>query len=225
MIQDWSSITLKALQDLWYGFADFIPKLIGAVIIFVVGWFISAWLGKLVAEILKRVKFDKLFEKTKWDEALQKAEIKMTMSGFVGGLVKWILVIVFLLATVEILGMSQFAGFLKDIVAWLPNVIVAVVILLVAVIVADIFEKMVKAFVSKLNVKSVNWIGSIVRWSILVFAALAALSQLGVGKDIIQILVTGFVALVVISGGLALGLGGKDAAKEMLEGLRNKLRG
>jgi len=174
---------------------------------------------------LKRVKFDKLFEKTKWEEAMQKAEIKMTMSGFVGGLVKWILVIVFLLATVEILGMSQFALFLKDIVAWLPNVIVAVVILLVAVIVADIFEKMVKAFVSKMNVKSVNWIGSTVRWSILLFAVLAALSQLGVGKDIIQILVTGFVALVVISGGLAFGLGGKDTAKEMLEGLKNKLRG
>lgn len=225
MIQDWSSITLKALQDLWYGFADFIPKLIGAVIIFVVGWFIAAWLGKLAAEILKRVKFDKLFEKTKWEEAMQKAEIKMTMSGFVGGLVKWVLVIVFLLATVEILGMSQFAGFLKDIVAWLPNVIVAAAIFIVAVIAADVLEKMVKAFVSKLNVKHVNWIGSMVRWSIWVFAILAALSQLGVGKDIIQILVTGFVALVVISGGLALGLGGKDAAKEMLEGLRNKLRG
>jgi len=97
--------------------------------------------------------------------------------------------------------------------------------LLVAVIVADIFEKMVKAFVSKMNVKSVNWIGSTVRWSILLFAVLAALSQLGVGKDIIQILVTGFVALVVISGGLAFGLGGKDTAKEMLEGLKNKLRG
>lgn len=225
MIQDWSSITLKALGDLWYGFADFIPKLIGALIIFIIGWFIAVWLGKLAAEILKRIKFDKIFEKTKWEEAMSKAELKVSMSGFIGGLVKWILVIVFLLAAVEILGMAQFAGFLKDIVAWLPNVVVAAAIFVVAVIIADILEKLVKAVVSKMDVKYVNWIGSVVRWSIWIFAVLAALSQLGIGSDIIQILVTGFVALIVISGGLAIGLGGKDVAKEMLEGIRNKLRG
>ncbi|MDD5750238.1 MAG: hypothetical protein PHU56_01105 [Candidatus Pacebacteria bacterium] len=224
MIQDWSSVTLGALSDLWYGFAGFIPKLIGALIIFVVGWFIAVWLGKLVAEILKRIKFDRIFEKTKWEEAMSKAELKMSMSGFAGGLVKWILVIVFLLAAVEILGMAQFADFLKNIVAWLPNVIVAAAIFVVAVIVADILEKLVKAVVGKMDVKYVNWIGSVVRWSIWVFAILAALSQLGIGSDIIQILVTGFVALIVISGGLAIGLGGKDTAKEMIEELRNKLR-
>jgi hypothetical protein len=224
MIQDWSSVTLGALSDLWYGFASFIPKLIGALIIFIVGWFIAVWLGKLVAEILKRIKFDKIFENKKWEEAMQKAELKVSMSGFVGALVKWILVIVFLLAAVEILGMAQFAGFLKDIVAWLPNVIVAAAIFVVAAIAADILEKLVKAVVGKMDVKYVNWIGSVVRWSIWVFAILASLSQLGIGSDIIQILVTGFVALIVISGGLAIGLGGKDTAKEMIEGLRNKLR-
>ena len=224
MIQDWSNITLQALSDLWYGFIGFMPKLIGAVIIFVIGWLIAVWFGKLVAEILKRIKFDKIFEKTKWDEAIKKADIKMTMSGFGGVLVKWILVIVFLLAAVEILGMSQFAGFLKDIIAWIPNVIVAVAILIVAVIVADILEKLVKTMVSKIAVRNVNLIGGVVRWSIWVFAILAALSQLGIGSDIIQILVTGFVALIAISGGLALGIGGKDVAKDIIEGIRNKVR-
>lgn len=224
MIQDWSSITLQALSDLWYGFIGFAPKLIGAVIIFVIGWFIAMWLGKLVAEVLKRVKFDALFEKTKWDEAMKKADFKMSMSGFAGSLVKWILTIVFLLAAVEILGMSQFAGFLKEIIAWIPNVIVAAAIFVVAVIVADILEKLVKAMVSKMSVRYVNLIGAVVRWSIWVFAILAALSQLGIGSDIIQILVTGFVALIVISGGLAMGLGGKDIARDVIEGIRNKIR-
>lgn len=224
MIQDWSNITLSALQDLWYGFANFIPKLIGALIVFVVGWFIAVWLGKLVAEILKRVKFDKIFEKTKWEEAMNKAEFKMSMSGFIGGLVKWVLVVVFLLAAVEILGMTQFAGFLKDIMAWLPNVVVAAAIFVVAVILADILEKLVKAVLGKMDIRYVNWIGSMVRWSIWIFAILAALSQLGIGSNIIQILVTGFVALVVISGGLAIGLGSKDTAKGIIEGFINKLR-
>lgn len=224
MLQDWSSITLDALQGLWKGFLDFVPKLIGAIVVFVVGWFIAVWIGKLVAEVLKRIKFDKLFEKTKWDEALEKANMKVTMSGFIGGLVKWILVIVFLLAAVEILGMVQFAGFLKDIVAWLPNLVVAAAIFVVAVIVADFAEKLIKAVVGKMNVGYVNMVGAIVRWAIWIFAAFAILEQLEVASDIVQILVTGLVALVVLSGALAFGLGGKDLARDVLENLRKKLR-
>lgn len=224
MLQDWSSITLDALQGLWYGFLDFIPKLLGAIIIFVVGWFIAVWIGKLVAEVLKRIKFDKLFEKTKWDKALEKANMRVSVSGFVGGLVKWILVIVFLLAAVEILGMTQFALFLRDIVGWLPNLVVAAAIFVVAVIVADFAEKLIKAVVGKMNVGYVNLVGSIVRWAIWIFAAFAILEQLDVASDVVQIVVTGLVALIVLSGAIALGLGGKELARDALENLRKKLR-
>lgn len=224
MLQNWSTVTLDALQRLWQGFLNFIPNLIGAVIVFVIGWFISIWVGKLISEILKRIKFDKIFEKTKWEEALEKAEFKVTMSGFIGGIVKWVLVIVFLLAAVEILGMGQFASFLKEVVAWLPNLVVAAAIFVVAVIIADFAEKLVKAIVSKMNVRYVNLVGAIVRWAIWIFAGLAILGQLGVASEIIRILITGFVALIVISAALALGLGGKDLAKEVLEGLRKKLK-
>jgi len=224
MIQDWSSVTLEALQGLWYGFLDFIPKLIGAIIVFVIGWFIAVWIGKLVAEILKRLKFDKIFERTKWDEALEKANVKVTISGFIGGLVKWILVIVFLLAAVEILGMRQFAAFLGNIVSWLPNLVVAAAIFVVAVVVADIAEKVIKTVVGKMSVGYVNMVGSIVRWAIYIFAAFAILEQLQVASDIVQIVVTGLVALIVLSAAIAFGLGGKEVAKESLENLRNRMR-
>jgi len=224
MLQDWSSVTMEALQGLWFGFLDFIPKLLGAIIIFVIGWFIAIWVGRLVSEILKRVKFDKLFEKTKWDEALEKADIKVTISGFVGGLVKWILVIVFLLAAVEILGLTQFAFFLGDIVGWLPNLVVAAAIFVVAVIVADLAEKVIKTVVGKMSVGYVNMVGSIVRWAIWIFAAFAILEQLQVASDIVQIVVTGLVALVVLSAAIAFGLGGRESAKDIIEGLRSKMR-
>lgn len=223
MVQDWSLITLDALQKLWQGFIKFIPQLIGAIIVFVVGWFISVWIGKLVVEILKRLRFDKIFEKAKWEEVLEKAEFKMKMSDFIGSIVKWVLVIVFLLAAVEILGLGQFAGFLKAIVAWLPNLVVAAAIFVVAAIVVDFAEKLVKAIVGKMNVKYAPVIGSIVRYSIWIFAFLAILTQLGVASNIVQILISGFVALIVISSSLAFGLGGKDLAHDVLEKLRRKL--
>ncbi|MDI6883010.1 MAG: hypothetical protein QMC93_00840 [Patescibacteria group bacterium] len=223
MVQDWSLITLDALQKLWQGFIKFIPQVLGAIIVFVVGWFISVWIGKLVAEILKRLRFDKIFERARWEEVLEKAEFKMKMSDFIGLIVKWVLIIVFLLAAVEILGLSQFAGFLKAIVAWLPNLVVAAAIFVVAAIVVDIAEKLVKAIVGKMNVKYASLIGSIVRYSIWIFAFLAILTQLGVASNIVQILISGFVALIVISSSLAFGLGGKDLAHDVLEKLRRKL--
>jgi len=224
MIQDWTTVTWQALQGFWQGFLGFIPKIVGAIIIFVIGWFVAIWIGKLVAEILRKLRVDRIFEKSKWDEALEKAEFRMKMSDFIGGIVKWVLVIVFLLAAVEILGLTQFAIFLRAIVSWLPNLVVAAAIFVVAVIVADISEKLVRAIVGKMNVSYVKLIGGIVRWAIWIFAILAILSQLGVAKDIVQILVTGFVALIVISCSIAFGLGGKDLARDVLEGFRGKFK-
>lgn len=224
ILQEWSSITVEKLQDLWGGFLNFIPELIGAIIVFVVGWIIAAWIGKIVTEVLKRAKFDKIFEKTKWDEAFEKADFKMDMSSFLGNLVKWILVIVFLSAAVEILGLTQFAIFLGTIVAWLPNLVVAAAIFVVGVIIADFAEKLIKAVVSKMNVKYVNLVGAVTRWAIWIFAGLMILSQLGVGGEIIQIIVSGFVALIVVSSAIAFGLGGRDLAREILEDARAKMR-
>jgi len=223
-VQSWSSITVNALQNLWEGFIDFIPELIGALIVLIIGWLIASWIGKLVAEILKRLRIDRIFEKSKWDEALEKAEFKMKMSEFIGGIIKWILVIVFLMATVEILNLKAFSNFLGSIVAWLPNLVVAAAIFVVAVILSDFIEKLMKAIVSKMDVGYTKVLGSIIRWAIWIFAILAILSQLGVAEVIINTLVQGFVGLIVISSAIAFGLGGKDVAKEILQGLRNKMK-
>jgi len=223
-IQSWSSITVTALQNMWRGFINFLPQLIAALIVFVVGWFISVWIGKLVAEILKKIRFDKIFEKNKWQEALEKADFKMKISEFIGGIVKWILVIVFLLATVQILGLGAFAGFLGKIVAWLPNLVVATAIFIVAVIVADFSEKLTKAVVGRMGVGYSRFVGALVKWSIWIFAILAMLIQIGIARQIVQTLVQGFVALLVISSGIAFGLGGKDVAKDVLENMRTKIK-
>ena len=136
MVETWSIITIQALQTAWQGFLLFLPKLIGAIIVFLIGWFISIGIGRLIAEILRRLKIDRIFERTGWKEALEKAELKVNVSEFIGAIFKWILVIVFLLASVEILGLTQFADFLRKVVSWLPNLIVAIAVFVVAIIVA-----------------------------------------------------------------------------------------
>lgn len=224
MLQDWSSITLEALQNVWAGFLNFVPLLLGAIVIFAIGWTISAGVGKLVAEILKKIRFNQIFEKGNWDEALARAGIKVDASGFIGAIVKWVLVIVFLLAAVEILGFVQLASFIQDILAYLPNVVVAALIFVITVIVVDIVEKVVRATVEGIKVGYGKMVSEIVKWSIWVFAILAILLQLGIARSFMETLFTGIVAMLVISFGLAFGLGGKEVAGEFLQDLKKKLK-
>jgi len=226
MVLSWIDVTIQALQNLWQGFLSFIPVLLGAVIVFIIGWFFSVGVGKLVAEVLKKLKFNQIFEKGGWKNALEKAEIKVDASAFVGAVVKWVLIVVFLLAAVEILGLVQFAIFLKGVLGYLPNVIVAVLIFVVTVIVVDIVEKIVRAAVEGIKVGSGQIVSAVVKWSIWVFAILAILTQLRFEAadwifELIKMVFMGIVLIAVV----AFGLGGKDMAAEILQDLRKKLKG
>lgn len=224
IFQTWYEATIASLQGLWQVFINFIPQFIGALIVFIIGWFVALGVGKLITKILELIKLNQLFSKSGWDEAIEKAGLKANISGFIGAIFKWILVIVFLLAAVDILGLTEFAGFLAGVLTWLPNVIIAVVIFVVAVIIADILEKVVRISVEKTKVGFAGVAGQIVKWSIYVFAILAILLQLGIAPYLIQMLFTGFVAMLAIAAGLAFGLGGKDTAAEILAALKKKMK-
>lgn len=225
MILDWYSVTIDALQNLWQGFVEFVPALIGAIVVFGIGWVISTGLGKLVAEILKKIRFNQIFEKGNWDEALAKADIKVDASAFIGAIIKWVFAIVFLMAAVEVLGLKGFAGFLSNVLGYLPNVVVAAFILVVTVIITDILEKVVRATVESMKVGYGQIAAAIVRWSIWIFAIFAILLQLRVAPALIQTILTGLIAMIVIAAGLAFGLGGKEIATDILRDLYKKLKG
>lgn len=218
----WLETVIQALPSIWY----FMLKLIGAILVFVLGWLFALGIGKIVAEILAKIKLNQAFDRAGWKSALEKAEVKVNPSEFIGAIVKWILVIVVLLAVADILGLLVFAGILKDILAYLPNVVVSVLILVAAVIVVDIVEKIIRAAVEGIKVGYGHLVSTIVKWSIWVFAILAILQQLGLeaanwGFRLIEYTFIGIVAIFAI----AFGLGGKEVATEILQDLRKKLKG
>jgi len=188
IVENWITITIESLQNMWQSFLSFIPGLIGALIVIIVGWFISIAIGKIVTEILKRIKFDKLFEKGAWKEALAKAKWKLDPSGFIGSIVKWVLFVVFLKAAVEILGLKEFAVFMGEIVMWLPNLIVAAAIFVVAVIASEYLPKIIRASAEGMRIKYSHFIEKIVKYSIWVFAILAILIQLGIAQTMFMTL-------------------------------------
>jgi len=221
----WAEITFSALSELWHGVILFVPKLIASLFVIIVGWILGSIIGKIIKEILARLKFDSIFEKGGWQEALEKAEIKTKPSGFIGEIGKWIIFIVFLISGIKILflGYEIELRFLDQIVAWLPNLIVAVVIFIVAVIVADILGKIIQASVSKSGISYGKFLGAATRWAIYILAGLMILRQLGVTPSIIDTIVMGLVGTFMLAFGLAFGLGGKETAAKIIEDIRKKI--
>ena len=223
MIVDWANITIDALKNSWQAIVSYLPKLFGAIVVFVIGWLFATFLGRLIAEILKKLNLNKLFDRLGWKEAWEKAELKVDPAEFVGAIFKWIIIIIFLSsAVVDVLGLKQFETFLTEIVLWLPNLLVAIAIFVVAIVIADILEKLIKASVKKMEIGYVGFIGTLVRWAIYIFAFLAIIEQL-IGSEVINTLMSGFVAMVALAFGLAFGLGGKDAAAKLIEDLKKKI--
>lgn len=225
MIANWVETTAQALLALWQGFLGFLPSLIGALIVFIIGWFVALGVGKLVTKALTKIKVNQFFERTGWQTVLEKAELKVNPSEFIGVIVKWILVIVFLLAAVEILGLVGFAEFLRNILAFLPNVIVAVLILVVTVIIVDILGRIIQVAVEKIKAGYGYLVSTVAKWTIWIFAILAILHQFGLGVadwifELVKIILIGLVATAA----LAFGLGGKEVATEILENLKKKLK-
>ena len=214
-------------EELIPGVVSFVPLLILAIIVFVIGWLFSVGIGRVVTDILKRIKFNQIFERGNWKEALERADLKIDPAGFVGSIFKWVLAIVFLLAAVEILGFSQFAGFLRDVLGYLPNVIVAALIFVVAIIIADIVEKIVRAAVEGTSVGHGHLVGSIARWFIWIFAIFSALLQLDIAVLPVQVLIQTFVQGIgyglALAMAIAFGLGGRDMAAEILRKMKDKI--
>lgn len=208
------------------GFMSFVPSLIGAVILFIIGWVVGSIIGKAVAQLFTSLKIDKIFQSAGADGLLEKAGMKLNVGGFIGMIVKWFTIVVFLMASLEILGLSQVNDFLREAVLfYLPKVVIAALVLIIATVIADTMKKLVKAGAQSMNVRSANMLGSVARYAIWIFAFIIALSELGIASAFMQILFTGLIGALAIAFGLAFGLGGKDAASRAVDRVSKEMSG
>lgn len=223
ILQTWGDVIVASLQEVWVSVAAFVPSLLGAVLVFIIGWVIAEALGKIVEQVVRSLRVDALLHKLDMGRAVERAGWKLDTGAFVGWLVKVALMIAFMLASVNILGLTGVSDFLKDVLLYVPNVVVAAFILIIAALVADVLERVVRGSAEAAGYRG-SLVGVVVRWAIWIFAFLVVLPQLGIATGLIQTIVTGFVAALAIAFGLAFGLGGKDMASSLLERVRSELR-
>jgi len=223
-IETWADVLTRSFQDLWLGVIQFIPNLVVAVIIFVLGWLVGAALGRVVSQIIKSIKVDNALKSTGLNEVVERAGFQMDSGAFLGALVKWFFIVVFLVAALDVLKLNQVNVFLQTVVlGYLPQVIVAVLILLVAAVIAEVAAKSVMGAAKAAHVKSAGFAGSVAKWAIWIFAILAALDHLQVASAFVQTLFTGVIVAVSLAFGLAFGLGGQQAAANYIEKMRSEM--
>ena len=209
--------------SLWGIIVSYLPSIIGAVIVLVAGWIVAVVLGSLVEKFFKKIKLDHLMKKMDPRGNLANNGIDFHLSVFLGACVKWFLALIFLMAAAEALGLEQISSFLGDILNYLPNVIIAAVILAVVVIFGNFIYKIVRGSSKAAGVVSATMVAAIAKWSIIIFGVMAALLQLGIASAIIQTIIIGIVAMLALAGGLAFGLGGKDEAQMILRKIREEI--
>lgn len=225
-LMGWTDAVVSSLANLWVQFMSFLPNIIAAVAVFFIGWAIAEAIGRLIEKVLVILRINQAFENLKGlKRAVEQAGLKLNIAHLVGEIFKWFLVIVTLLAATDILGLQEVSSFLTSVLLYIPNVVVAALILVIAVVLANFVYRTVLASVQAAGFTSGGAVAAISKWSIIVFALFAALLQLKVATQLIQTILTAFFAMVAIAGGLAFGLGGKDLAGKWLKKAEDDLTG
>lgn len=228
VIQNWSDVLAASFQNLWIGVIGFVPNLVISLVIFLVGWAVGSILGSWVAQVIKSLKFDTFLESVGINEVVEKAGFSLDGGKFVGWLVKWFVIVAFLLAALDAVGLTTVNSFLQSVVlGYIPNVIVAALMLIIAAPIAETLKKVVtgSARAADITPSASATLGTITRWAVWVFAFIAALLQLGIAREFLLTIFTGFVAMIALAGGLAFGLGGRDAAAKYIEKVRDEMNG
>ena len=224
IVDTWRQVLETSFQSLWAGVIMFIPNLIVAVVIFCIGWAIGAAIEKAVVHFMKMIKFDDALRTAGFEDVVKRSGLSLNSGRFIGGLIKYFVIVVFLIASFNVLGLNQVTDFLRGVVVdYLPHVIVAALVLLVGGVVGDVLSRVVSASARGAGISSANFVSAVSKWAVWVFALLVALSQMGIAGAFIQTLFTGFVVAVSLALGLSFGLGGQQAAARTIDHVQERI--
>ena len=210
--------------DLWFLVMQYVPIFIAAIIVLIVGWIIGVICYRIIVEVVKVLRIDDVMKSAGLTEAAKDVGFKLDTGRFLGTLVMWFVILVALAASLEILNLSTVTIVLEQVVLlYLPHVIIAALILILAAVVADLVKKIVSGSARTAGSRHGNFAGTVAKWAIWIFAIMTVMTQLGIGAEFVSTLFTGFVLAAAIALGLAFGLGGKDAAARTIEHIRSEM--
>ncbi|MBI5793471.1 hypothetical protein HZA87_00060 [Candidatus Uhrbacteria bacterium] len=211
------------LLSLWNTIVAYLPNVVGAVLVFLIGLIVAMVLRSVIEKVVALLRIDEIAKKLELTHQFERVGLRLHIGGLLGWIVKWFFMIIALIAATDVLGWDQVTDYLKRVVLFIPNVIIAVIILLAGILLANFVQNVVKSAVEAAQLASAEFLSGIAKWSILIFSFMAAMVQLQIAPELIRVLFTGLVAMLALSGGLAFGLGGKEHAHQFLNRLKKDI--
>ncbi|HLX59609.1 MAG TPA: hypothetical protein VKR83_21530 [Ktedonobacteraceae bacterium] len=207
---------VNALNDAVRLILTFIPRLVGFLVILLVGWLIATLVSKALTLLLRKVGFDRMSDRIGLTRFEGRMGVKLDSAGILGKIVFWFLLLIFLVPAADALGVPAVSNILNELVAYIPNVFVAILVLFLGAMAGTVVADLVRGATASAKIGNPNVFATISRWAIIGFAALIALEQLQIAPALINELFGALVAAVAIAFGLAFGLGGQDSARKWL---------
>jgi hypothetical protein len=214
-VESWGDAVMVSVTEALQNFLGFLPALIGALLILLIGWIISGLLAGLVERGLKAVGFERAAQSTGISGFIERSGSSWTASAIVAEIVKWFIRLLAIQAAASVLGLSQISQIVNAILLWLPNLVVAIVIVVIGALIAKFVSGIVRGSTSQMGFTNPNLLASVAYYAIVVFAVMAAIDQLGIAETVVDTLFIGLVAMVVLAAGLAFGLGGQQTAAQI----------
>lgn len=220
MINDIRDSLLTSLNSIIEAVVLYVPRFIAGLVILIIGIIIASIIKQLILSAAKSLKVDSYLKRY----GIPDLRENYTWTNILAEIARWFVIIIFLIPTADVWGLPRIGTLLNEVLMYLPNVFIAVVIALVGFVLAKLAHDVILVSLKGITKESAQMLASATQWIINIFVILAVLNQLGVASDLIRILFTGIVAMIALGGGIAFGLGGQDNAKDVLDGIRKRIK-
>lgn len=221
-VQDTGDAFRASLAGALNTFLSAIPRIIGFVVVLVVGWIIASLLARGVEALLHAVRFNDLARRSGFTDFVQKMGVNDDASGVIASVVKWFVRLITLVVAFDTLGLPAVSGVLQQLLLWLPNLVVALVVLVLGGLAANALSQLVRGATAGAGFSNPEILATVTKTAVWGFAAVVALTQLGIATTLINTIVIGLVGALSLATGLAFGLGGRDRAAQLLDTIARK---
>jgi hypothetical protein len=216
-VQDTGDAFRASLAGALNTFLSAIPRIIGFVVVLIVGWIISSLLARGTEALLHAVRFNDLARRSGFSDFVLKMGVKDDASGVIAGIVKWFVRLITLVIAFDTLGLPAVSGVLQQLLLWLPNLVVALVVLVIGGLAANALSQLVRGATAGAGFSNPEILATVAKAAVWTFAAVVALTQLGIATTLINTIVIGLIGALALATGLAFGLGGRDRAAQLLD--------
>jgi hypothetical protein len=220
-VQSFGDATMASLAGAMAMLFAAVPKILAFIVILVVGWFVASLIAKAVAALLRAVHFNDLAQRSGFAGFVQKMGVDGDASGFLASVAKWFVRLIALVVAFDALGLPAVSDVLRQLLLWLPNLVVALVVLVIGGLAANALSRLVRGATAQGGFANPDLLGKVAAAAVWAFAIVVAVNQIGIATEIVNTLMMATVGAIALALGLAFGLGGRETAAEILQKWRS----